>query len=158
MSDQSALQRAIDLLPDVTKGLLTERSAILDAMQFVDDANAQDFVWELPSALRTELMELLAREELVPEPLRRRAQLAASVIKSEFGLQRLVAPSCWEEGRDKLHAERAKNNARWSGQERSCPRCDTLFVSVQDRGACPSCQHVFYASDPHCADTYTDGG
>lgn len=40
-------------------------------------------------------------------------------------------------------AERA-----WADRDRSCPRCNTNFQSVGDRGQCPSCYHVFYASHP----------
>ena len=35
----------------------------------------------------------------------------------------------------------------WSGQERTCPKCGASFTSIQDKGACPDCRHVFYASE-----------
>lgn len=35
----------------------------------------------------------------------------------------------------------------WSDRERTCPECRTRFTSVQDKGSCPKCKHVFYASD-----------
>lgn len=36
----------------------------------------------------------------------------------------------------------------WAGVERTCPRCQTRFRSVQDRGQCRNCKHVFFASRP----------
>lgn len=41
----------------------------------------------------------------------------------------------------------AEADAQWRGRPRACPRCGTRFVSVQDKGACPSCRHVFHASE-----------
>ena len=35
----------------------------------------------------------------------------------------------------------------WANRTRRCPRCGHGFTSVSDRGSCPSCSHVFYASD-----------
>jgi len=39
-------------------------------MQFVNETNAREFVMDVPVPLRTELVEILAREELIPEELR----------------------------------------------------------------------------------------
>ena len=36
----------------------------------------------------------------------------------------------------------------WSNRERKCPRCNTQFVSVKNRGQCPECSFVFLASHP----------
>ena len=36
----------------------------------------------------------------------------------------------------------------WAGKPRSCPRCGTEFTSVQDRGQCTKCSHIFCASHP----------
>jgi hypothetical protein len=36
---------------------------------------------------------------------------------------------------------------QWSGKERVCPKCQTIFTSVQDKGGCPKCHHVFFASE-----------
>ncbi len=36
----------------------------------------------------------------------------------------------------------------WAGKRRSCPKCSTEFSSIRDRGQCPSCGHIFYASHP----------
>ena len=41
---------------------------------------------------------------------------------------------------------RPGENEIWAGRERPCPKCQTMFTSVQDRGTCPNCRHVFYAS------------
>jgi hypothetical protein len=46
----------------------------------------------------------------------------------------------------------------WSRQERPCPRCGTRFVSVRNRGRCPSCLHTFLASHPDNPDAYPYGG
>lgn len=35
----------------------------------------------------------------------------------------------------------------WSGQMRTCLRCDTAFVSNFDRGQCPHCTYHFQASE-----------
>jgi len=71
---------------------------------------------------------------------------------SEIGLEGLVPPSCREEEFKQRQVERERRHAIWAGKTRSCPRCGTEFVSVQDRGACPSCRHVFYAGDAECSD------
>lgn len=36
----------------------------------------------------------------------------------------------------------------WSGKSRVCPNCSTSFESAQDKGQCPNCGQVFYASHP----------
>lgn len=36
----------------------------------------------------------------------------------------------------------------WAGKLRCCPKCSTEFSSIRDRGQCPSCGHIFYASHP----------
>lgn len=43
-----------------------------------------------------------------------------------------------------LRAER-----EWSGKQRPCPKCNTTFKSVQDRGQCPKCGFMFFASHPN---------
>jgi ribosomal protein S27AE len=45
-------------------------------------------------------------------------------------------------------AENLRNDLDWAGKLRRCPRCSVVFASVRDRGACPGCGHVFYASRP----------
>jgi ribosomal protein S27AE len=37
---------------------------------------------------------------------------------------------------------------KWSGQERTCPKCKTSFTSIKDRGQCTQCGFVFLASNP----------
>jgi rubrerythrin len=36
----------------------------------------------------------------------------------------------------------------WSGKSRACPNCQTGFTSVQNKGQCPNCRHMFHASHP----------
>ena len=36
----------------------------------------------------------------------------------------------------------------WAGKERDCPRCQTRFTAVADRGQCPNCKWEFHASLP----------
>lgn len=36
----------------------------------------------------------------------------------------------------------------WKGKERECPKCKTVFTSIQNKGGCPKCGFVFYASHP----------
>jgi hypothetical protein len=36
----------------------------------------------------------------------------------------------------------------WAYRERPCPQCNTIFESVGDRGQCPTCYCVFFASHP----------
>lgn len=38
------------------------------------------------------------------------------------------------------------DDEQWGGRERACAKCQTRFTSVQDKGGCPNCKHVFYAS------------
>ena len=40
-----------------------------------------------------------------------------------------------------------KLDKQWGGKERNCPRCAVAFTSIQNKGACPNCGHVFFASD-----------
>ena len=51
---------------------------------------------------------------------------------------------------EQLERRRAIEHAekKWSGAERPCPKCGHIFVSVQDRGQCPKCRFIFYASHP----------
>ncbi len=35
----------------------------------------------------------------------------------------------------------------WDKRERPCPKCNTVFRSVQNRGGCPQCGFLFFASD-----------
>jgi hypothetical protein len=49
---------------------------------------------------------------------------------------------------------RSDAEAAWSGRERTCPRCAVRFRSGRERGACPSCAHVFYASHPEAGDRH----
>lgn len=39
-----------------------------------------------------------------------------------------------------------KANDFWCNKDRTCPRCQTTFRSVMDRGQCPECRIIFYAS------------
>ena len=43
----------------------------------------------------------------------------------------------------------ARHNAelKWSGKERVCPKCNTTFNSIKDRGQCTHCGFVFLASN-----------
>ena len=41
-----------------------------------------------------------------------------------------------------------RTDKQWAGKTRACPKCDTTFNSRQDRGQCPDCGHIFYASHP----------
>ncbi len=36
----------------------------------------------------------------------------------------------------------------WSGKPRVCPKCETEFTSVQNKGQCTTCGFMFYASHP----------
>lgn len=36
----------------------------------------------------------------------------------------------------------------YANKERQCPRCNSTFVSVQNRGQCPNCRLIFLASHP----------
>ncbi|MCH1571773.1 MAG: hypothetical protein L7S64_10560 [Longimicrobiales bacterium] len=49
--------------------------------------------------------------------------------------------------RQALMAREAARKRSFAGEERNCPECGTRFRSVQDMGSCPSCHHVFRASD-----------
>ncbi len=49
-------------------------------------------------------------------------------------------------------AAREDAERRWAGKERECPKCKTRFTSVQNKGVCPECQYVFYASCPELGD------
>lgn len=40
----------------------------------------------------------------------------------------------------------------WAGKDRECPKCGTSFASCQDRGVCPTCQFIFWASNPELGD------
>lgn len=48
----------------------------------------------------------------------------------------------------------AQAEREWSRKERACPKCETIFKSVGDRGQCPQCGHVFFASHPGDADLW----
>lgn len=37
---------------------------------------------------------------------------------------------------------------QWANMARECPRCKDVFKSVRNRGQCPNCGYVFYASHP----------
>ena len=52
--------------------------------------------------------------------------------------------ACDKRQRDAQHAAERE----WSGKARSCPKCQTEFRSVQNKGQCPNCRHMFYASHP----------
>lgn len=39
-------------------------------------------------------------------------------------------------------------NCEWRGKPRQCPKCNTTFKSIQDRGQCPQCRFDFHASHP----------
>jgi hypothetical protein len=36
----------------------------------------------------------------------------------------------------------------WKNRERTCPKCQNTFVSVNNKGQCLNCGNVFYASEP----------
>jgi len=40
------------------------------------------------------------------------------------------------------------DDAKWVGKERECPKCNSRFSSIEDRGQCPNCSYIFYASHP----------
>jgi len=68
-----------------------------------------------------------------------------------FGWRRALGEGLAELTADHPQAEdpweRTKEaERRWAGRERSCPKCRTVFMSVQDLGVCPKCQHRFRAS------------
>ncbi|MEL7498314.1 MAG: hypothetical protein AAFN77_11945 [Planctomycetota bacterium] len=61
------------------------------------------------------------------------------------------AESTFETIRDELQRiQSARRNAEryWSGQERTCPKCETTFLSIKDRGQCTQCGFIFLASNP----------
>lgn len=37
-------------------------------------------------------------------------------------------------------------NLEWRNKDRECPNCQTRFRSIGDRGQCPQCRMIFYAS------------
>lgn len=65
--------------------------------------------------------------------------------------------TCWMESeaetrqRRELYADLrgVPMNNVWGGKQRRCPKCSTVFKSVQDLGACPTCRHTFLASAVH---------
>ncbi len=42
----------------------------------------------------------------------------------------------------------SRANCEWRGRQRQCPKCNTTFKSIQDRGQCPQCRFDFHASHP----------
>jgi ankyrin repeat protein len=52
----------------------------------------------------------------------------------------------------KLRREIRAASPEWSGRIRSCPRCQTSFKSVHNKGQCPNCSLVFFASHPGLGD------
>ena len=52
------------------------------------------------------------------------------------------------QNRARIAAEIQALESQWSGMDRSCPKCNTIFRSKGNRGACTNCGHVFYASHP----------
>ena len=46
-----------------------------------------------------------------------------------------------------MFSSRTGDDEKWGGKERICPKCASTFTSVQDKGSCPNCHHVFFASD-----------
>lgn len=67
-------------------------------------------------------------------------QQAVAVAESECLLEELTE----RDARRRHEAQQA--DLYWSGKSRRCPKCNTEFKSVQDRGQCTKCAHVFYAS------------
>jgi len=55
-----------------------------------------------------------------------------------------VPESDWERWRRALD----EVDAQWPGKPRACPRCGSEFVSNFNRGQCPKCGHLFFASNP----------
>ena len=49
----------------------------------------------------------------------------------------------WQDAADLIDAE-------FAGKERSCPDCGHRFVSKFNRGKCPGCGKMFFASNPAC--------
>lgn len=67
-----------------------------------------------------------------------------------YGLRRMFGP-----GTSSAEGEAIRRlEDFWAGKERSCPRCDTQFTSVQNKGICPKCHFAFHASHPDNADDY----
>jgi hypothetical protein len=62
--------------------------------------------------------------------------------ETESLLERLTE----QEDRQRAAHERAERE--WAGKLRCCPKCAIEFRSVRDRGQCPRCGHIFYASHP----------
>ena len=38
---------------------------------------------------------------------------------------------------------------KWAGKPRCCPKCETTFTSIKDRGQCTQCGFIFMASNPN---------
>lgn len=52
----------------------------------------------------------------------------------------------WEQPKSKDGSPSPDRELQWYKRERACPKCGTSFVSVQCKGQCPNCGHVFFAS------------
>lgn len=61
-----------------------------------------------------------------------------------FALVLTVMGSVWLKS---MLFSRPGEDEQWSGKGRTCPNCETTFTSVQDKGGCPNCRHVFFASE-----------
>ena len=69
-------------------------------------------------------------------------RLSVATAESESLLERLTESDL----RSRNAVEQGERE--WAGKPRNCPDCETQFTSVRDRGQCPSCGHIFYASHP----------
>lgn len=69
-------------------------------------------------------------------------QQAVALAESDCLLERLTE----RDTRQRRAVDRAERE--WAGKTRPCPRCGTGFKSVRDRGQCPGCAYIFYASHP----------
>jgi hypothetical protein len=65
----------------------------------------------------------------------------------EFAVsQSLLEQLSERDDRQREAVDRAER--QWAGKIRTCPKCGTEFRSVRNRGQCPSCSHIFFASHP----------
>jgi len=52
----------------------------------------------------------------------------------------------------KWHQESQELDQLWEGRARSCPNCNREFSSRFNRGQCPDCRSIFFASNPGVGD------
>lgn len=102
--------------------------------QYLTETNAGGYKWGNGHRRFTQEIETAMSDETW--------QQAAATATAESLLERLVE-------RDERQREAIELADReWSGKRRRCPKCSTEFVSMRDRGQCPHCGDVFYASHP----------